>query len=75
MTDEFKDGLNSQPLCLPTFGEKFFRQLTSVRRMFVRLLRKFVSSQVVLFVVSGGSGCMSMSSKIMKFGSPLVGWL
>lgn len=46
--------------------------LMSACRVLVRLLREFVSGQVISFAMGGGCGGMSVGSKVMQFSSSIV---
>jgi hypothetical protein len=52
--------------------DKFFRVPMGIPGLFQRLLREFVSSEMISFAMSGGSGAVSVRRKIMKFRDSIV---
>lgn len=46
--------------------------LVSVLRLLQNLLAQFVSSQMIRFRVSGGSGCVSVFCKVVQFCGSIV---
>jgi hypothetical protein len=59
-------------LTLTRLGGKFIAQLAGVCGVFVRLLRQFVCSEMISFVMGRGSGKVSVGGKVMELSNSSV---
>jgi hypothetical protein len=59
-------------LSLTRLGGKFIAQLAGVSGVFVRLLRQFVCSAMIFFVMGRGGCGVGMGGKVMKLSNSRV---